>query len=112
MEFFKNPNADTQSSAKAEKVKPDRLLRSLTKFYETGRVKMEGTRTVAELETDFWESFGLSVQVFRQSGNLWIETTLTDHWTLDNQNHEAEFLREKQEKSLEKRIEDDPIDPT
>lgn len=42
--------------------------------------------TVAELENLFMNNYGLSVQVFRKSGNLWLETTMTDNWTLKQQN--------------------------
>lgn len=42
--------------------------------------------TVAELENSFMNTYGLSVQVFRKSGNLWLETSMTDNWTLKQQN--------------------------
>jgi hypothetical protein len=36
-----------------------------------------------------WQEFGLCVQVFRKSGNHWIETSLTNSWTLEQQNREG-----------------------
>ena len=42
--------------------------------------------TVAELEKNFRAHFGLSTQIFRKSGKAWLETTLTDNWTLQEQN--------------------------
>jgi hypothetical protein len=41
---------------------------------------------VSELEELFEEVFGLSVQVFRKSGESWLQTTTTDSWTLNQQN--------------------------
>ena len=32
------------------------------------------------------KTFGLSAQVFRLSGDVWLETTSTDNWTLEEQN--------------------------
>ncbi|RYG40705.1 MAG: hypothetical protein EOO01_26760 [Chitinophagaceae bacterium] len=48
--------------------------------------------TVAELETAFRKKFQLLLQVSRQSGNVWLETTMTDDWSLQQQNeHGAEI---------------------
>lgn len=41
--------------------------------------------TVGELESYFYNHL-LDVQVFRKSGNLWLETTMTDSWPLQKQN--------------------------
>lgn len=48
--------------------------------------------TVSSLEKNFRELFGLCVQVFRKSGRVWLKTTLTDHWTLQQQSLQAEAL--------------------
>lgn len=45
--------------------------------------------TVSELEQHFADVYGLSVQVFRKSGEVWLETTTTDNWSLEKQNQEA-----------------------
>ena len=51
---------------------------------------------VNELEKIFKDRFNLAVQVFRKSGNLWLETTMTDNWTLQQQNnHGGEISTEK-----------------
>ena len=42
--------------------------------------------TVTDFENALMDQFGLSAQVFRRSGNLWLETTITDYWTLKQQN--------------------------
>jgi len=55
-------------------------------------VVINSTSTVAELEKDFSELYGLHVLVFRRSGNVWLQTTLTDSWTLDEQNRQGELL--------------------
>ena len=48
--------------------------------------------TVIDLEKKFREVFGLGIQVFRKSGKAWLETTLTDNWTLEEQNRQGEAL--------------------
>jgi hypothetical protein len=59
-----------------------------------GSLHITGLTTVAEMEKLFIQRYGLHAEVFRQSGNVWLQTTATDSWTLDEQNHEArESLR-------------------
>ncbi len=110
LEFFKNRHPENKPSPKAEKIDAGKSIQELTKFYESGRINIDSKRTVAEVENDFWETFGLSAQVFRKSGNIWIETSLTDNWTLDKQNKEAELLNAYHEKPLDQRLEDEQMD--
>ena len=42
--------------------------------------------TVADLINQFKELLNMTVKVLRKSSNLWIETSLTDSWTLEKQN--------------------------
>jgi hypothetical protein len=55
-------------------------------------VDISGNRTVAQLEDDFKTNLRLPIQVFRRAGSLWIETSFTDDWTLDQQNKEGELF--------------------
>ena len=47
--------------------------------------------TVEQLEDQF-ASLGLLSEVFRKSGNVWKETSLTNNWTLQQQNMEGEEI--------------------
>ena len=61
-----------------------------------GSITVEPYMTVKELEKNFRDEFSLAVQVFRRSGNVWLETTMTDSWTLQHQNeHGRELSSEK-----------------
>lgn len=51
-----------------------------------GILEVNERMTVKEFEKAFLQNFGLVVQVSRKSGMLWLETTLTDNWTLAKQN--------------------------
>ena len=44
---------------------------------------------VKDLEMEFKKCFGLDVQVFRHSGNIWLQTTMTNDWTLNQQNSQG-----------------------
>lgn len=57
-----------------------------------GKINITPDMTVTELEQKFNKAYGLSVQVFRRSGKAWLETTVTDSWTLEAQNNHGEAL--------------------
>jgi hypothetical protein len=53
-----------------------------------------GDMKVYEAESLFMERYGLSAQVFRRSGDNWIQTTTTDNRTLNEQNEKGRELSE------------------
>lgn len=96
LEFFRKPHPEKKLSPKAEKINPEESVKKISRIYDHHNINIESSRTVADLEQEFWDSFGLSAQVFRKSGNLWIETSLTDNWTLDKQNKIGESFNNNQ----------------
>lgn len=72
------------------------LLPALSKIGEvrqvhnTGDLGINGHLKVKSLEQLFQEQYGLNVQVFRRSGELWLQTTSTDDWTLSEQNQKGQ----------------------
>lgn len=67
-------------------------IRQIQSKNKTGRVSYNKSTTVNELENSFLEDFGLNVQVFRKSGSIWLVTTSTDDWTLEQQNEEGKSI--------------------
>lgn len=61
---------------------------------KSGRIELKTNMRVAELESLLKEKFGLNAQVLRRSGRLWLETTHTDNWTLEQQNNHGRELSE------------------
>ena len=59
-----------------------------------GTIEISDYMTVGELENIFRTEFGLFAQVSRKSGILWLETTMTDKWTLKQQNDHGKELSE------------------
>jgi hypothetical protein len=86
LEFYKNLSQLNKPSPKAEKINPGESFSKISRSHKGGSININPNRTVSELVLDFWTTLGLSVLVFRKSGNLWIETSLTDSWTLGRQN--------------------------
>lgn len=88
--FFSKSHKPFEGNFKKSILAPETKLKFLKK--EKIKVKIEPGMTVNELEQLFKSKFGLNVQIFRKSGRSWLETTITDNWTLAKQNEEGEEL--------------------
>lgn len=92
IEFFSREHERRGGSLRQEMLSPDTELGQLQKKPTAGSIMLKDSMTVSELEELFKQHFGLAVQVFRKSGRSWIETTVTDDWTLRDQNTEGQEL--------------------
>lgn len=88
LEFFKVPHHDQEPTAKKAMIKADHAVSEISEIEieNEGEIDLSGSMTVNELESLFREEYGINVQVFRRSGNVWLETSSTDDMTLDEQN--------------------------
>lgn len=91
IEFLSSPKK-YNGHIKLEKLPPTFTFRSLTLEGNDVAININRHRTVADIEKDFQEVTGLSIQLYRKSGKVWIETSLTDDWTLGRQNDAGEVL--------------------
>lgn len=103
IEFFSKPHKVSGASSKKIMKHPEKTLGECRTVHSDGDIIITPQMTVAELEQNFMNIYGLSVQVFRKSGNAWLETTVTDSWTLENQNQQGRSLSEflSQRRSME-----------
>lgn len=95
LEIFSKSHRVGEGSAKKFILSNSKTLGECRTRHNSGTMKITRTMTVAELEQKFATVYGLSVQVFRKSGKIWLETTVTDSWTLEKQNKEGEALSRK-----------------
>lgn len=95
IEFFSKPHQSGGSSSKKLMQHPSKTLGECRTIHKKGIVTISPNMTVADLEQDFADIYGLSTQVFRKSGKAWLETTLTDGWTLNKQNTQGQELSQK-----------------
>jgi len=92
LEFFRHSHKAGKPSPKSDVVSPGSSIGVLMNGNKEASIEVNASKTVAWLEQEFHKKFGLNVQVFRKSQSLWIETSLTDHWTLGRQNEEGEIF--------------------
>lgn len=87
LEFFRNVDFSKNIYPRQKQVAHSLQLKdaSTAKKVE-GELLIEDVMTVSDLENTFRNRFGLAAQVFRRSGNIWLETSITNGWTLKQQN--------------------------
>ncbi len=92
IQFFKESHHENEGS------RPELMIKNTTQLISVNpadqKLEILGSMKVSELENLFKQKYKLNIQVFRKSGNAWLETTVTDSWTLDKQNQEGIELSE------------------
>src|SRR4029077_7376921 len=86
LEFFRKPSGPKAVPSKKVMVHHSKLLGECRAIHPFGELTVTPHMTVAELEQSLRDVFGLSTQIFRKSGNTWLETSSTDKWTLEKEN--------------------------
>lgn len=90
VEFFES--AHTTGMLKSTKIDPRTSIKKITKMGLMCSIDINNSRTVSELSHDFQHKLGVIVQVSRKSGNVWNAISLTEGWTLEDQNAAGEFI--------------------
>lgn len=87
IEFFNNKSFNRTGFMANQIIPQNKKIGESQLNITDGEIQVEEEMKVKDLEKIFKEQFNLAVQVFRKSGNLWLETTMTDNWTLQQQNN-------------------------
>lgn len=94
LEFFSKPHQAFGASSKKLIKKNSKSIKDCRTIHVQGEITITPSMTVNELEQRFASVYGLSIQVFRKSGKSWLETTVTDGWTLEEQDNQGRDLSE------------------
>jgi hypothetical protein len=89
LEFFSKPHKEEEGTESKFMIPTDKTIGEVRTVKNAGNLSIQTQNTVREIEQKFEKEFGLHVQIFKQLGNNWIETTKTDNWTLEHQNEIA-----------------------
>ena len=92
IQFFSKPHKPCGSSPKSQMKEPGSSIKECQTVNKSGVITVTPKVSVNELEQNFQNIFGLSIQIFRKSGKAWLQTNVTDNWTLEEQNKEGESL--------------------
>jgi hypothetical protein len=97
-EFFSAPHSAHQGNPKKEMINHNPKIKDISSGIISDKIHFSDETTVQDLEKLIAQQFGLWVQVFRKSGSIWLETTVTDEWTLAFQNEQGRELSEQLER--------------
>lgn len=89
IEFYKAAHQEGEGSSDREHLSSNLTLEDCGFQVESSFFDLNPEMSVGTFEKEFSEKFNLFVQVFRKSGNLWMQTTSTDHWSLKEQNRKG-----------------------
>ncbi len=87
IEFFNNKTFNRTGFMAHQIIPQNKKIGESQLNITDGLIQVDEDMKVKDLEKIFKDQFSLAVQVFRKSGNLWLETTMTDNWTLQQQNN-------------------------
>jgi len=94
IEFFTNFNNQNYTNKLIKK--NSNTLGECRTIQNNLNITITPTTTVADLDFQFRKVYGLKIELYRKSGKeIWLETTLTDSWTLEEQNRQGEALSKK-----------------
>jgi hypothetical protein len=86
IEFFWKEHEKGKGSFMEDCIPEDYLLTNVNPDLAAVAFFFQPDFTVAHFEQSVQNELGLPVQVFRKSGNIWLETINTDHLSLQKQN--------------------------
>ena len=89
--FYKPSKAKNPTQA-AQIISGDIAIGLIRRIQADNELNIEPDRSVEEIENDFKNIFGLHAEILRRTGNTWIQTSLTRHWSLERQNMEGRQL--------------------
>jgi hypothetical protein len=78
--------------SRSNTVDPNTSLKNLNNISTPQKINIDNSRTVSEVCNDFETALGFMVKVSRKSGNVWNVISVTDGWTLKNQNAAGEYI--------------------
>ena len=100
IEFYSKPHKHDGPSSKKIMKHPSKTLGQCRVAHNKGTLTIMPEMTVADLEQNFNDVYGLSVQILRKSGNAWLETIRTNNWTLNEQNRQGMELSSHQQQLM------------
>ena len=90
LEFYKKAHKSFEGSFEKDILDSNHTIAEISNMDSDHTLSISPEMSVAQLENEFEERFGLHVQVFRRSKELWLQTSTTDDWSLEKQNRKGE----------------------
>lgn len=86
IEFFRRSHKKYEASPESEEIDPTILVGDLKRTHVSGILEIQPLYRIADVEKEFSERFGLSIQILRKEKDRWEQTTGMDDFTLKDLN--------------------------
>ena len=86
IDFFRKAHKKYEASPETSRVNPITLVGDLKRTHVSGVLEIQPLYKIADVEREFRERFGLSVQILRKEKDRWEQTTGMDDFTLKDLN--------------------------
>lgn len=82
---FNKIGKQVNENEKPVNLTPSLKIFNVTNLRERISIDFSGDKKLLELKNEF-QKIGLTVVIYRKSGNVWVKTSLTEDWSLQMQN--------------------------
>ncbi|KAA9035659.1 hypothetical protein FW778_20765 [Ginsengibacter hankyongi] len=86
IDFFHKPHKKYEASSEADRLDPNSLVGDIKLSHVSGLLEIQPYYRIADVEKEFIQRFGLSVQILRKEKDKWEQTTGMDDFTLKEVN--------------------------
>lgn len=86
IKFYKKPHQEYQASEEKDEIEADRTIAAIRNTHISGVLEIRPLYKVSDVEKEFLQRFGISVQVLRMEKDGWVQTTGADDFTLKELN--------------------------
>jgi hypothetical protein len=92
IEFYAKPSKSVVSASGKLVKYGSRTIGECRTIHSKGSLSISAEMSSNDLEDSFRDVFGLKVKLFRKSGDEWLPVTLTQGWSLSEQNSQGAAL--------------------
>lgn len=86
IDFFRKAHGKYDSSNALDKVSSNATIGDLKKTHVSAFLEIQPRYKIADVEKEFQQRFGLSVQISMKKNNTWVQTTDMDDFSLKDLN--------------------------
>ena len=90
IEFYDQPHHYKETSTPNHRISPDKKIGVIRNMHDPVNLEILSWYSTGRVEREFKEKSGLNVQVFRRDGGAWIQTGISDSYTLAEQVERAQ----------------------
>ena len=86
LEFFNKPHSWQDETSEIQLISQQKFVKEVTDLQNNGFIEIHYWQKTGTVEQLFAKRFKLFIQIYRQHGEQWVQTTGTDELSLEEQN--------------------------